>query len=169
VDVCVEAQYCRHNLKVGLGMPIPEIDDATGYLPGGTYDATLDEVRDRFAYNYRRREIFSGLEHVLGLLRARGVTVLWLGGSFVTAKMRPGDVDVVYVPPAGADPEEWDDLSFARHDHIKQHHRVDLWPYPSPQLKKGNPFQQVTIKEYFESDEDGFPKGMIHLVGMDSR
>lgn len=55
-------------------MPIPDLSPDTGYLPGGLHDATLDEVRERFAYNHRRRKIFDGLTWTVQALLARKVT-----------------------------------------------------------------------------------------------
>lgn len=145
-------------------MPIPEYDEATGALPPGEHKATLEEVKERYAYNHRRREIASGLEHVLGLLAARGVVQVWLDGSFVTSTLRPNDVDVIYVAPDGSDPTEWGWLSPYRRKDLKRHYRVDLWKYPSYQPHKKLPYKVITIKDLFESTADDTPKGIVSLT-----
>jgi hypothetical protein len=140
---------------------LPDFEDATGNLPGGRHDATLDEVRTRFGYNFRRREIIAGLEDVLHALKTHGVVDIWLDGSFVTSKMRPSDVDVVYSPVAGDDPSNWPDTELVSPDrkrHLKKYYRVDLWPYPSHQPSG------KTILEFFETDRNGKSKGIVHLI-----
>jgi len=145
---------------------LPDLDGESGYLPGGTHDASLEEIRARYATNFRRREIFAGLEHVLKLLAARGVKTVWVDGSFITSKARPSDVDLIYVSPSGSDPDTWDWLSQTRRPDLKKYHRVDLWRYPSPQRSKKNTLSRsITIKEFFESDEDDTFKGIIRLIG----
>lgn len=79
-------------------MPIPPLDDATGYLPAGDHRGTWDELVERFGGTYGRRQILQGLRFVLDQLRSRGVTLVWIDGSFTTDKPRPRDVDVIYVP-----------------------------------------------------------------------
>ena len=71
-----------------------------GFLPPGRWGATLDEVRDRFASvpSSRRAEVWAEFEQALALPRsAVHVSRVWLGGSFLTSKAEPGDVDVVFL------------------------------------------------------------------------
>jgi hypothetical protein len=145
-------------------MPIPEFDDQTGYLPPGDHGASLDEMEQRFCGTYRRRQIFTGLKRVVEQLEANGVETIWIGGSFVTDKERPGDVDVVYVPPSGSDPAGWGLLSPSRRKDLKEIWRVDLWKSDSPQRVPGKPLQRPTIKEFFGTDKDGVAKGLIQLT-----
>jgi hypothetical protein len=145
-------------------MPIPEFDEETGYLPAGDHCASLDELEKRYCWNYRRREIFTGLKRVIEQLEANGVKIIWIDGSFVTDRARPRDVDVIYIPPPGNDPAGWGLLSPPRRRDLKKIWRVDLWKYPSPQPVPGKPFQRQTIKEYFSTDEDDVPKGFIQLT-----
>src|SRR2546421_7238272 len=74
-------------LRLCCAVPIPEFtSDSNGcYLPAGDHAATLAEIEVRFATNHRRREIFKGLVFVVERLRERGVTEIWVDGSFVTA------------------------------------------------------------------------------------
>lgn len=121
-------------------------------------------MREHFAYNFRRREILTGLQHVADQLRAHGVQEIWVDGSFVTDKTRPDDADVVYAIPPGGDEADWSDVGPSRRSHMKKYHRVDLWRLPSPQpaksLARGG---LITIKEFFETDEDGNARGLLHL------
>jgi hypothetical protein len=144
-------------------MPIPDFDDQTGYLPAGDHSASLDEMEQRFCGTLRRREIFKELKHVVEQLEAKGVDTIWIGGSFVTDKERPGDVDVIYEPPPESDPAGWGLLSPSRRKDLKKQRRVDLWKSPSPQPIPGKPLQRQTIKEFFGTDKDGVAKGFIQL------
>jgi hypothetical protein len=70
--------------------------DADGLLPIGIHTATWGEVADRFGWSARRRILLARLRAALGHLADAGCTTAWLGGSFVSAKAEPGDVDVVW-------------------------------------------------------------------------
>lgn len=154
---------------------IPELTD--GRLPPGDWKVSWHEIETTFAYNFRRREILAGLKHVCAQLRGHGVRTVWIDGSFVTDKVRPDDADVVYQLEVGGDDSDWDDVGPGRRKHMKKYHRVDLWRFPSYQPSKsaaGNVGGQITIKEFFESDEDGNPRGLLQVdlteeVGVDDQ
>src|SRR2546428_7563778 len=110
------------------------------------HQATMPEVATRFAYNIRRRQILAGLEWVVARLREHNVETILLDGSFVTVKLRPSDVDVVFVPPAAADTATWGILALGRRHELKAAHRVDLWPWPSLQPNPAAPSGFSSIK-----------------------
>lgn len=142
-------------------MPIPEFDETTGNLPAGCYDVTLEEVRDRFAYNRRRAKIFGGLTHVLSELAQRGCSVAWIDGSYVTDRIRPGDVDIVFKPPPDYGPH-WGELHNSRHDQLKTAYLVDLWTFDSVgDVSPGLP--SMPIVQFFCQDRDGYPKGILRV------
>lgn len=93
-------------------MPIPSFVKPSGLLPPGDHEATLDEIKDRFCWTYRRRVIYGGLEFVTDELKSYEVTSIWVDGSFATDKARPQDVDVACDVPPGSDPNDW---GYARH------------------------------------------------------
>ena len=134
---------------------IPPFEKSTGLLPPGEYEASLAEIRETLCWSYRRRVIYGGLEYVAGELRSHQVDRIWVDGSFVTSKERPGDVDVAYEVPQNSDPDDWGWLSPVRHNDLKKFRRVDLhqdWP------------GQPRISNYFQQDRDGTPKGILRLV-----
>ncbi len=136
-------------------MAIPAFVAPSGALPPGEHEATLKEISSALTWNYSRRVIYSGLEFVVNELTAHSVDVIWVDGSFVTNKDRPRDVDVAYEVPSGGDPDGWGLLSPARHNDLKRYQRVDLYAYwPG----------QPQIKEFFSTDRNGAPKGIIRLV-----
>lgn len=132
-------------------MALPPFDEDTGYLPEGEFPASLKEIESRFGTeSFRRREIFSGLVFVIERLRSFGVETIWIDGSFVTDKQRPGDVDVAYEIPADADPSSWGLLAPNVRPELFKLQRVDLLP--------GRHF-----RDYFMRDQDDRPKGIVRL------
>jgi hypothetical protein len=75
---------------------IPDFEPATGNCPPGEHLATWDEVVTRFGHTEWRRALLAGLREALLALRAAGCERLYLDGSFVTAKQRPGDFDACW-------------------------------------------------------------------------
>ncbi|MBM3498583.1 MAG: hypothetical protein FJX74_07905 [Armatimonadetes bacterium] len=67
-----------------------------GDLPPGAHESTWAEFEARFGFTARRRELLVSLRCVLDLLQRAGVTGGWVGGSFVTTKPEPGDVDLCW-------------------------------------------------------------------------
>ncbi|NSZ35729.1 DUF6932 family protein [Agrobacterium tumefaciens] len=67
-------------------------------LPSGIHPASLEEIKNAFGYNERRRTLLSGLvDGATALVRA-GCSKMYLDGSFVTAKPIPGDYDACWDP-----------------------------------------------------------------------
>jgi hypothetical protein len=76
-------------------VPIPRFR-ADGYLPEGVHQATEPEVLFQFgAGSRRRRTMVLRLRQWLELARAVGAPQFLVDGSFVTAKVDPGDIDAV--------------------------------------------------------------------------
>ncbi len=78
-------------------------------LPPGIYPAGLAEVATSFATNPWRRELFDGLAEALRRLRHAGCPTVFLDGSYVTGKPKPGDFDACW-DPLGVDPGKLDPL-----------------------------------------------------------
>jgi hypothetical protein len=76
-------------------MPIPSFR-SDGFLPDGIHLATVTEIRERFgSMTARRRELMQRVDLWLELARMVGAKRLVLGGSFVSRKHSPNDVDAV--------------------------------------------------------------------------
>ncbi|AHE99652.1 hypothetical protein THITH_16640 [Thioalkalivibrio paradoxus ARh 1] len=71
-------------------------------MPPGAHAASLENVAAAFATNVWRRELFDGLVLASGKLRLAGCTVIYLDGSYVTGKPKPGDFDACW-DPSGVD------------------------------------------------------------------
>ncbi len=80
-------------------MGVPEFRE-DGWLPEGHYDATREEVIDRFggSTGSQRDRVLCELLEWRDRLRAKGVSgYIVLDGSFVSSKESPGDFDVLIV------------------------------------------------------------------------
>lgn len=67
-------------------------------LPPGIHQAGLDDVGAAFATNVWRRDLFNGLVDAAGRLRSAQCSTIYLDGSYVTGKPKPGDFDACWDP-----------------------------------------------------------------------
>ena len=75
---------------------IPRIDERTGKLPPGIYEATWEEIVARYGTTAHRRGLLAGLKRALDNLQAAGCRRVYIDGSFITNKRIPGDIDCCY-------------------------------------------------------------------------
>jgi hypothetical protein len=71
---------------------IPPFDER-GYLPPGVYETDETEFNQRFGFNSYRQQLLAGLHSALIALKQAGCDRVYIGGSFVTNKEEPGDID----------------------------------------------------------------------------
>lgn len=85
---------------------IPVLDSTTDCLPLGRYACSLAELKaafvddSRFAQSTTRAEIFEDLLTTRALFDAKSpdmVEAVWVGGSFVTGKIDPDDIDCTFL------------------------------------------------------------------------
>jgi hypothetical protein len=76
-------------------------------LPPGVHEAGLIEVEAAFATTPWRRVLYAGLLKALEQLRSAGCLTIYLDGSYVTGKPRPGDFDACW-DPNGVDGKKLD-------------------------------------------------------------
>jgi len=80
-------------------MLIPLLDSATGALPVGRYQASVDELHSTFVEGKApvREKVWNDWQQATAFLRRHvPVAAAWLGGSFFTNKDEPDDIDCVY-------------------------------------------------------------------------
>lgn len=65
-------------------------------LPPGIHIASMEEVKERFAFNMKRQMLFCGLEKGVNALINAGCTQIYLDGSYVTSKPNPNDYDTCW-------------------------------------------------------------------------
>ncbi len=126
----------------------------------GIHDATLQEVRERFGSSEVRRKLFFGLVNACRLLKAAGCKEVFLDGSFVTEKPRPGDYDVCW-DPTGVDTVKLNPVFLDFSDkRRKQKLKYGGEFFPSSARADSSLF----FVDYFQKDkETGKKKGIIRL------
>ena len=138
--------------------PLPDFNER-GLLPPGFHPARFDAFRQKFGFNPERLEMIdNGLRNVSDELRLRGVQRIFVGGSFVTEKPSPEDIDM-YVPV----PDVQSALFWFTG------HRSRLWLriyrvhcFPAIQGSTG-PGSEAYWQDWFAHEEDGTPKGIVAL------
>ena len=130
-------------------------------LPPGVHDATMKEIKTRYASNPHRSLLFEGLVAAIAALRAAGCKDIYLDGSFVTEKPFPGDFDGCW-DPTSVDDKKLDPvlLDFAnKRANQKKKYRGEFF------LASGPAAPGYTFLSYFQKDKDtGKPKGIIHVI-----
>jgi hypothetical protein len=134
--------------------------ETDGTLPAGIHDATWAEFVNRFGVNPRRMVLLTTLRVVLDHIAAAGCAEVLIGGSFVTTKAQPGDVDLLwdvqtvtsldllhpmFRGPAGIE-EIW--ARFGCH----------LFPTYLREERSGLPFP-----EFFQQGKDGQRVGIVRI------
>lgn len=131
-----------------------------GLLPAGVHQAVWSEVADAFGFTDKRGVLLVGLYDAARALGAAGCQVLWLDGSFVTDKERPGDFDACWdwhgVDPALLDPLLLDFTNAGRAA-CKAKYLGDLFPAG---IEAGS---GLSFVEFFQKTRDGDPKGIVAL------
>lgn len=139
---------------------IPSFDEH-GNLPPGIHFATWNEIVGRYGTNEHRQGLLSGLRGALESLRAAGCRIVYLDGSFVTAKEYPGDFDACWeiegVDPGLLDPEL---LDFSeRRAAQKRRYGGELFVADSPADPGGTAF-----REFFQQQRGASTlKGIIAI------
>lgn len=79
---------------------LPEFN-SDGNLPPGVHQASLTEIENRFGeftISDRRVKLFSKFKQLVEMAKFSGIVKrIIIGGSFVSAKLVPNDVDAVIV------------------------------------------------------------------------
>jgi hypothetical protein len=70
--------------------------DDNGYLPPGIHLIEWEEFDEQFNYNFTRQRLFDGLELAMTHLQAAGCRIIYIDGSFVSSKPKPGDFDACW-------------------------------------------------------------------------
>lgn len=81
---------------------IPDLD-SNGNLPPGTHLATISQILERFpGKSLRRKHLSDSLNQFCFFIREHAEEI-YLGGSYVTRKMSPNDVDLIVILQPGFD------------------------------------------------------------------
>ena len=130
-------------------------------LPPGVHIASLQAIKQRFAYNRLRVQLYGGLQQACANLATAGCRSLYLDGSFVTEKPEPGDFDACW-DPVGVNQRRLDpvfrDFSNLR---AKQKQKFGGEFFPSTTQADG---QGRTFIDFFQVEKfTGQLKGIIKI------
>jgi hypothetical protein len=115
----------------------------SGLLPQGVHEASWSEVVEQLSGSSRRKQLLVGLLSGLRALRSAGCEIAYIDGSFVTAKLEPGDIDVCY---------ESDRMNFRLLDPVLK----DFSNRRAAQKQKYG-------GEFFEAEAEAVPDGTLYL------
>lgn len=137
-----------------------DIGSVSEVLPAGIHDASLGEIKKRFATNARRTALYEGFKKGVESLRTAGCRDIFLDGSFVTDKEFPGDYDACWDPvgvvDTSLDPILLDFTQGRRNQKLK--YRGEF--FPSSAQADGT----RTFTEFFQTDRHtGRRKGIIRV------
>jgi hypothetical protein len=129
-------------------------------LPPGVHQTTLAEIKNTFTYNSHRRMLCVGLVDAARALSLAGCKYLYVDGSFVTGKPKPGDFDACW-DPTGVSPSKLDptllDFNNGRMNQ-KLKFKGELFPFGAT-AEPGK-----TFLEFFQKDRfSGSPKGILSI------
>lgn len=134
--------------------------ESTGRLPAGIHPTTWSIFAERFGTSARRRDQLAKLREALRLLREAGCPRVFVGGSFVTAKSEPGDVDVAW-DVTGVDAEALDAIFFDfQEERAAQKHRFGGEFFPG-QLVEG--ITGRSFLRFFQYTRDDEPAGIVAI------
>lgn len=138
---------------------LPAFDPATGYLPPGEHTSDWAEFSARFGWNVRRRRLLTGLRRLAINLRDAGCTFFLVDGSFVTASAKPKDYDACCdfsgINVGKVDLRIFD---FDNRSEMKAEYFGEV--FPEHYVADG----RYTFREFFQSDRDDVPKGIVRLL-----
>jgi hypothetical protein len=116
---------------------------SAGLLPRGIYEVSWSEVLEQLGRSDQRKRLLVGLLTGLQALKQAGCEVAYIDGSFVTAKLEPGDVDVCY---------KSDTINFSLLDPVLK----DFSNRRAAQKQKYG-------GEFFEAEAEAVPDGTLYL------
>lgn len=88
----------RLHVSLGGSQLLPELEVQSGALPSGRYRVTREQMQERFTSTPRRAELWDHWTTATELLQSHvQVCAAWIGGSYLTSKPEPGDIDCVYI------------------------------------------------------------------------
>jgi hypothetical protein len=134
---------------------------AAGNLPEGIHQQTWSDFAAQFGFSLRRAAILNRVFVVLHHFAQAGITRVFIGGSFVTSKKSPKDMDVLY-DTTGADPERvhpgFFDLSRDGRSAMIVMFGAEFFP---TNLIEGS--TDTPMLTFFQTNRDGLPVGLIEI------
>lgn len=133
--------------------------DIRGNLPAGIHWATRKDLEVRFGWTPHRQKLLGGIGELILALQKAGCRLVYIDGSFVTAKEVPGDFDACW-SVVGVDVDLIDPVLFEFDNERaaqKAKYFGDIFPAELPEGISGK-----TFLEFFQTDKvTGERKGII--------
>jgi hypothetical protein len=155
---------------------IPEFE-SDGLLPKGIHETTWELFCARFGNSSRKRkELIKKIEVVLKILKEVGCQELYIDGSFVSRRNRPGDFDACWLRD-GVDLSRLNQIApILKHApgvfkgvDCKQKYGGDIFQLsrlvPDPQNPNG---RDITYLEFFQMDKESDQQKGIILLKLDT-
>lgn len=151
--------------------------DKEGNLPFGMYNMTLNEVEEIFSRNksLQRKKIMEEYKkHLKELKRTCCFLDHWIGGSFITAKEEPNDIDTLtefdgIEADMNNNKEKIDKLIFNSKSKTNNYcHSFRVYRYPANDEVNYKFYLESKMRiliHLFGSSDINIPKGVIHLIG----
>jgi hypothetical protein len=141
---------------------------AGGYLPAGIHPARWTEFERRYDVTPRRRTLIRGLQTALVEFWTAGCPRVYVGGSFLTPKPDPHDIDCCFDYAHDLD---WSrlhaaDLLSTANDCAAQRTRYGCeFHIANMAIALFGPFQApITFLEFYQRNADGEPIGILALA-----
>ena|SRR6266404_2885955 len=128
--------------------------DNVGNLPPGIHPCSVAELVARFGRGSEERAAeINELVHFIEAAKTAGVRRLMVNGSFVTSKVSPNDVDVVFLPGP---------------DYPRQGPRLDddelVWPFLQIIVAADDADFEAWATRQFATDRKKRPKGVVEVM-----
>lgn len=134
---------------------IPQFS-ASGMLPPGDHEATIEELRESVLVTGPtdpspswdapwRMHLVDQLEHLVGELRRIGVTQIYADGSFAEDKDHPNDIDGYFV----CDRMDFLDGKIERELNLLNPHKVWTWDPSTRRTYRGYPKGQLPMWHHY--------------------
>jgi uncharacterized protein DUF6932 len=128
--------------------------DEVGNLPPGIHPCSVVELVERFGSGSEEREAeISELLHFIEAAKAAGVRRILVNGSFVTGKLAPNDVDVVFLPGPG---------------YPRQNPKLEsdelVWPFLQIIVAADDADLEAWAIGVFGTDRRKRPKGVVEVI-----
>ena len=158
-DDAIGAAALRAEAQLGAATRgIPPLTP-TGHLPAGIHQASLGELTTRFGHGPARFTLLEQLAEAAPAMQAAGVRDVLVGGSFVTSKAVPGDLDLAV--RGGVDlGGDLFDLRTRMPDRISIFGARSIVgnAHTIPNHRAGE-----TFTEFFQLARDGSPRGIVQV------
>jgi len=140
--------------------------DGEGDLPTGVHSANLTEIEKsfgRFTNSDQRIRLFARLKVLVDMAKASGIVErMLIGGSFVTTKAKPNDIDVVMIISKGVDFDSLNPSQMVVADRTSLNTLFKDGEFDVIVVRNGTARMQTAI-EFFQTNRDNKSVGIVEV------